>query len=150
MVHFYTLSKNDTWARDRVGILILLMEMKVNVWISFDYFRRLHWLFWNSEEGWTKRQREERGGGNINICTSLHHWDLGLGATARWEGYLNKVKMCGPTNDPVVAHWYDAVPLLLLLLFYAFLFPSRVINTVLTADGFTTPKCRLARMILTI
>lgn len=59
---------------------------KVKARISCDDFRGLHWLLWNPEEGWTKWQREERGGGDVGICTSLHHRDLGLGASARWDG----------------------------------------------------------------
>lgn len=60
----------------------------------FFNFRGLHWLLWIAEKGWTQRQREERGGRFVHVCTSLHHWDLGLGAAARWECFPGKVKTC--------------------------------------------------------
>lgn len=147
MAQFYSLSQDDTWARDRVRVLICQLEK--NVRISFGYFRGLHRLLWNTEKGWIQRQREEGGGGDVDICTSLHHWDLGLGAAARWEGYLSKAKMCQATKCVPLLRRFP-VFLLWLVLFYTSLFPSRVINTMLAADGFTTPKCCLDAAILSI
>lgn len=57
-----------------------------NYLCGFSFFllnRGLHRLFWNSEKGWTQWQRKERWRGCVNICTSLHHWDVGLGTAAR-------------------------------------------------------------------
>lgn len=121
------------------GALTLLLRMKVSVLISrLFFFRRLHWLFRGSEEGWAQWQGEERGGGDCDICASLHHWDVGLGTAARWEKpawmSLKLVSCSNSSCCRAVLPW--------LLSLHAFLFPSRVTNTTLTAEGFVTPKCR--------
>lgn len=97
-----------------------------------------------------KEKKEEE-----ETSTSVHHsiietWDWGRqpgeSATCTWTAfrYVWLQNISWPTSTTTLL---TSSPV---LSFYAFLFPSRVINTMLTADGFTTPKCRLDTVILTV
>lgn len=93
-----------------------------------------------------KEKKEEE-----ETSTSVHHsiietWDWGRqpGERVPWA----KPRCTGLQN---MAPHYTAARLGLgLMLFYTSVFPSRVINTMLTAEGFTTPKCRLDTATRTI
>lgn len=86
-----------------------------------------------------KEKKEEE-----ETSTSVHHsiietWDWGRqpGENATW------------TRLGCILLWPTTLLLSWLLLFYAFRFPSTLINTMLTAAGFTTLKCGADTVILT-
>lgn len=98
------------------------------------------------DESNDKEKKEEE-----ETSTSVHHsiietWDWGRqpGERATWA----RLRCVRQQNVPLLRRF--PVFLLWLVLFYTSLFPSRVINTMLAADGFTTPKCRLDAAILSI